>query len=142
MTNNHRSTDSIDDVTYFHWALSDDVTRTRPGDHSNRRHRLRPCIYFVITSKTFLQRSSFDDHRAASAHCAIPLTPMIHVDFCCGLLRNLLQQQKSVRNCAKCSCNKTRKNMASNDADDDVLMLFQLLECYYQALLLMTVRKS
>jgi len=59
------------------------------------------------------------------------------------LLRNSLQQQKPVRNHTSAAATKCATNMALRDADDDdCLMLFKLLECYYQALLSISVTKK
>jgi len=66
---------------------------------------------------------------------------MTHVDFCYGLLlRNLLQQQKSVHNHAKMQLQQNAQQTRLQVTQ--MMMAFKLLKCYYQALLLMRVRKS
>ena len=56
------------------------------------------------------------------------------------LLRNLLQQQKSVRNHAKMQLQQNAQHTWLQVSQ--TMMLFLVLECYYQTLLLMSVRKK
>ena len=72
------------------------------------------------------------------------LTLMTHLDFRCGLLlRNMLQQQKSVQPCQNAAATKHSTNMASSDTDDDGILIAGVLlsgafvnECKKKAMIL------
>jgi len=67
---------------------------------SKETFRIRTCSILESFFRKLLSKATFE--RKLSCVQEIPLYPMTHVEFCCGfLLRNLLQQQKSVRNHAK-----------------------------------------
>jgi len=73
---------------------------------------------------------------------------MTHLDFRCGLLlRNLLQQQKSVQPRQNAAATKHATNMAKGDRDDDVILIAGVLlsgafvnECKKKAMILLCLK--